>query len=178
MVRIPHIIYFIGALKPFSLACIPGDISAQILLLQKYQKSSFDILGTLPPHLATKCLIYLPLQTLLFSAALVSQKWNALTHDQALWRVHCLELTRTDPVPVRPPPNEIAGDWEGLFKSLWCRERNWFEGRPQSIRFLNGHTGFCTTLLLKGEVVDPPPVSFCRFFNVFPFPYLLRKTID
>lgn len=132
-------------------ACIPGDISAQIRLLEKYQKSSFDILGTLPSHLATKCLIHLPIQTLLSSAALVSHKWNGLTHDPAIWRVHCLELTRTDPVPVRPPPNEIANDWEELFKSLWCRERNWLEGRPQSVRFLNGHTGFCTTLLLKGK---------------------------
>ncbi|GJJ12808.1 hypothetical protein Clacol_007053 [Clathrus columnatus] len=132
-------------------ACIPGDISAQILLLQKYQKSAFDILGTLPLHLALKCLSNLDIQSLLSGPALVSKKWNELTHDPTLWRVHCLELTRTDPVPLRPPPNAIASDWETLFKSLWHRERNWTEGRPQSIRFLNGHTGFCTTALLKGK---------------------------
>ncbi|KAG9077422.1 hypothetical protein FRC06_008918, partial [Ceratobasidium sp. 370] len=40
---------------------------------------------------------------------------------------------------------------ESLYRSLHHRERNWETGQVQSIRFLKGHTGFCTTLLLKGN---------------------------
>lgn len=39
---------------------------------------------------------------------------------------------------------------EGLYRSLHHREANFRHGVPQSIRFLQGHTGFCTTLLLRG----------------------------
>ena len=40
---------------------------------------------------------------------------------------------------------------EPLYRSLHHRERNWATGQVQSVRFLKGHTGFCTTLLLKGN---------------------------
>jgi pyrimidine and pyridine-specific 5'-nucleotidase len=39
---------------------------------------------------------------------------------------------------------------EPLYRSLHHRESNFRDGIPQSIRFLNGHTNFCTTLLLRG----------------------------
>lgn len=40
---------------------------------------------------------------------------------------------------------------EPLYRSLHHRESNFSHGLPQSIRFLNGHTNFCTTLLLRGK---------------------------
>lgn len=40
---------------------------------------------------------------------------------------------------------------EPLYRSLHHRESNFYNGLPQSIRFLNGHTNFCTTLLLRGK---------------------------
>ena len=39
---------------------------------------------------------------------------------------------------------------EPLYRSLHHRESNFRDAIPQSIRFLNGHTNFCTTLLLRG----------------------------
>lgn len=40
---------------------------------------------------------------------------------------------------------------EPLYKSLHHRESNFRNALPQNIRFLNGHTNFCTTLLLRGK---------------------------
>lgn len=40
---------------------------------------------------------------------------------------------------------------EPLYRSLHYREANFKNALPQSIRFLNGHTNYCTTLLLRGE---------------------------
>lgn len=37
-----------------------------------------------------------------------------------------------------------------LYKSLHHRESNFHFGLPQKLRFLNGHTNFCTSLLLRG----------------------------
>ena len=38
-----------------------------------------------------------------------------------------------------------------LYRSLHHRESNFSNALPQSIRFLTGHTHFCTTLLLRGN---------------------------
>jgi pyrimidine and pyridine-specific 5'-nucleotidase len=130
------------------IACLPGDISRQILMLEKYAKSVFDLVGTLPPELGVRCLLHLPVHDLLLNAELVSHKWQKLVHSPALWRAHCLTLTSTDPVPLRPPAR--PEEWKPLYKSLFHRERNFSDALPQSVRFLNGHTNFCTTLLLKG----------------------------
>lgn len=37
-------------------ACLPGDIALQILLLQKYARSTFDIVGSLAHDLAFRVL--------------------------------------------------------------------------------------------------------------------------
>ncbi|KIJ49092.1 hypothetical protein M422DRAFT_74705 [Sphaerobolus stellatus SS14] len=146
-------------------SCLPGDITRQILLLEKYAKSVFDVVGTLPPELAVRCLLPLSVPDLLAGPALVSRKWQKLIHDPVLWRSHCLELTRTDPVPLRPP--KTPGEWEPLYKNLWHRERNFEEGLPQSVRFLNGHTNFCTTVLLKGNrLISGSYDETIRFWDV------------
>ena len=47
------------------LACLPGDIRLQILLLEKYAKATFDIIGNVAPDLAFKILTYLSVSELL-----------------------------------------------------------------------------------------------------------------
>lgn len=41
-------------------------------------------------------------------------------------------------------------DWEPLYKSLHFREENWRRGVSQGVRFLQGHTGFVTAMMLRG----------------------------
>ncbi|KAG6331826.1 hypothetical protein ID866_7263 [Astraeus odoratus] len=127
---------------------LPGDIPLQILLLQKYLKSSFDIVGSLSPELALRIFRQLSIKEVV-KAGLVSKKWLALSRHPALWRWHCLRLTASDPIPVRAP--ETPEGWYPLYRSLHHRESNFANGLPQNIRFLNGHTNFCTTLLLRGK---------------------------
>ncbi|CEL57396.1 F-box/WD repeat-containing protein 7 OS=Homo sapiens GN=FBXW7 PE=1 SV=1 [Rhizoctonia solani AG-1 IB] len=129
-------------------SCLPGDISAMIRMLEKYAASTFDIVGNLPEDVAIKILGHLNVTELL-EVEIVSKKWHMLVRHPAIWRHLCVELTATDPVPLRPPPN--PEDWEPLYRSLHHRERNWATGQVQTIRFLKGHTGFCTTLILKGN---------------------------
>ncbi|TFK23991.1 hypothetical protein FA15DRAFT_593198 [Coprinopsis marcescibilis] len=129
-------------------SCLPGDIRLQISLLEKYQRSTFDILGHLAPDLAFKILKYLSVRELL-AVEPVSKKWQDMVHHPALWRYHCLRITAQDPTPVKPPANPEG--WEPLYRNLHHRESNFHNALPQSIRFLNGHTNFCTTLLLRGK---------------------------
>ncbi|THH17932.1 hypothetical protein EW146_g2977 [Bondarzewia mesenterica] len=53
------------------------------------------------------------------------------------------------PIASEAPPTPAG--WEPLYRSLHHRESNFRHALPQSIRFLNGHTNFCTTLLLRGK---------------------------
>ncbi|KAF8154498.1 hypothetical protein B0H34DRAFT_799277 [Crassisporium funariophilum] len=129
-------------------SCLPGDIRLQILLLEKYAKSTFDVLGTLAPDLAFRILKRLTVKELL-AVEPVSRKWQAMVHHPALWQYHCLRITANDPDPVQPPKKPVG--WEPLYRSLHHRESNFRNALPQSIRFLNGHTNFCTTLLLRGK---------------------------
>ncbi|PPQ94181.1 hypothetical protein CVT25_003818 [Psilocybe cyanescens] len=129
-------------------SCLPGDIRLQILLLEKYAKSTFDILGNLSPDLSFKILKNLSVKQLL-AIEPVSKKWQQVVHHPALWKYHCLRITEHDPSPVQPPAKPEG--WEPLYRSLHHRESNFRNALPQTIRFLNGHTNFCTTLLLRGK---------------------------
>ena len=111
---------------------MPGDIRLQILLLEKYAKSTFDIVGSLAPPLAFGVLKWLNVRELLAMETVryslyvlsqsrsdshpriqVSKKWQQAVHMPALWRAHCLRITASDPVPVRAPKNT-----EGWYISL------------------------------------------------------------
>ncbi|TFK65277.1 hypothetical protein BDN72DRAFT_824755 [Pluteus cervinus] len=127
---------------------LPGDIRLQISLLEKYARSTFDIVGNLAPNLVFKVLKWLSVQELL-GVEPVSKKWQAMAHHPSLWKYHCLRITATDPMPLKPPARPEG--WEPLYRSLHHRESNFHYALPQSIRFLNGHTNFCTTLLLRGK---------------------------
>ncbi|KAI0777628.1 hypothetical protein BD413DRAFT_184487 [Trametes elegans] len=129
-------------------SCMPGDIRLQILLLEKYAKSTFDIVGNLAPDLALKIFKYLSVKELL-GIETVSKKWQEVVHAPAIWRYHCLRITAMDPIPLKPPAKPEG--WEPLYRSLHHRESNFRHALPQSVRFLNGHTNYCTTLLLRGK---------------------------
>ncbi|KAH9896800.1 hypothetical protein C8Q73DRAFT_757283 [Cubamyces lactineus] len=129
-------------------SCMPGDIRLQILLLEKYAKSTFDIVGNLAPELAFRIFKFLTVKELL-GVETVSKKWQEVVHLPAIWRYHCLRITAMDPMPLKPPAKPEG--WEPLYRSLHHRESNFRHALPQSIRFLNGHTNYCTTLLLRGK---------------------------
>lgn len=56
---------------------MPGDIRLQILLLEKYAKSTFDIIGNLAPDLTFKILKHLTVQELL-AVEPVRTSWHSL----------------------------------------------------------------------------------------------------
>ncbi|CAE6530164.1 unnamed protein product [Rhizoctonia solani] len=118
-------------------------LDSMIRMLEKYAASTFDIVGNLPEDVAIKIFGHFNVIELL-DVETVSKKWHMLVRHPAIWRHLCMELTATDPV-LTPRSREP------LYRSLHHRERNWATGQVQSIRFLKGHTGFCTTLLLKGN---------------------------
>ncbi|KAI0001180.1 hypothetical protein BJV77DRAFT_1063694 [Russula vinacea] len=129
-------------------SCLPGDIRLQILLLEKYARATFDIVGNLSPDLAIKIFKHLSASELV-GVESVSKKWQEIVHLPALWKYHCIRLTATDPIPLKAPSSPAG--WAPLYRSLHHRESNFRDALPQSIRFLNGHTNFCTTLLLRGK---------------------------
>lgn len=54
-----------------------------------------------------------------------------------------------------------------LYRSLHHREFNFQHALPQSIRFLSGHTNFCTTLLLRGKrLISGSYDETIRFWDV------------
>ncbi|OSX61992.1 hypothetical protein POSPLADRAFT_1143435 [Postia placenta MAD-698-R-SB12] len=145
-------------------SCMPGDIRLQILLLEKYARSTFDIVGQLAAPLVFRIFKHLTVQELL-TVEPVSKKWQEMVHLPMLWRYHCLRITATDPTPVRAP--HIPGEWEPLYKSLHHRESNFRNALPQSVRFLNGHTNYCTTLLLRGKrLISGSYDETIRFWDV------------
>lgn len=81
---------------------MPGDIRLQILLLEKYAASTFDIVGNLSQDLAFKVLKWLSVRELLYVEA-VSKKWQEMVHHPGLWKYHCLRITATDPMALKPP---------------------------------------------------------------------------
>ncbi|KZP08583.1 WD40 repeat-like protein [Athelia psychrophila] len=129
-------------------AALPGDIRLQILLLEKYLASTFDILGGLAPVLAVRVLGWLSVREVV-GLALVSKKWQEAVRHPALWRFHCLRVTAADPVPLRAPAKPEG--WYPLYRTLHARESNLAHALPQTLRALPGHTGFVTTLLLRGQ---------------------------
>ncbi|SJL06382.1 uncharacterized protein ARMOST_09718 [Armillaria ostoyae] len=129
-------------------ACHPGDIPLQILLLQRYLKSTYDVLGNLSPELSLRILKEFSISQLL-GLATVSKKWYATVHHASVWRYHCLRVTVNDPVPLKWPDDDAG--WFPLYRSLHHLHSNLVNALPQSILFLNGHTNFVTTLILKGR---------------------------
>ena len=79
-----------------------------IRLLEKYAASTYDIVATLPQELGAKILGYLSVHELL-EIETVSKGWQAVVHHPSIRRTLCLELTSTDPVPLKWPQD--ANEW-------------------------------------------------------------------
>ena len=56
---------------------------------------------------------------------------------------------------------------EPLYRALHHRESNFRNALPQNIRFLTGHTNYCTSLLLKGKrLISGSYDETIRFWNI------------
>ena len=56
---------------------------------------------------------------------------------------------------------------EPLYRALYHRESNFRNALPQNIRFLTGHTNYCTSLLLKGKrLISGSYDETIRFWNI------------
>ncbi|TIA93154.1 hypothetical protein E3P99_00242 [Wallemia hederae] len=126
---------------------LPHDISTTIRMLEQYAASAFDVLGTLPENIAIQILSHLDVREAL-GCRLVSKRWNDMMAMPGLWRSFALRLTASDPDPLSPPERDEG--WFPLYRALHFRERNWRTGQAQSIRFMRGHTGYVTSMQLKG----------------------------
>ncbi|PWY98278.1 hypothetical protein BCV70DRAFT_202059 [Testicularia cyperi] len=129
-------------------ACLPSDIAGMSRLLEKHLRKTRDVVSGLPDAVALRIFEKLPVQDLL-RCRRVSKKWLSLASTPELWRSHALALTEGDPVRVEPPATPEG--WEPLVKGLFFRERNWARGLAQSIQMFEGHTGFVTSMKLKGR---------------------------
>jgi len=88
-----------------------------------------------------------------------------MVRHPALWQHQCLKITANDPVPLQPPMDPSG--WYLLYRSLHHRESNFHHAIPQRIRFLTGHTNFCTTLLLRGKrLISGSYDETIRFWDV------------
>lgn len=85
-----------------------------IRLLEKYAASTYDIVAMLPQELGATILGYLSIHELL-EVEVVSRSWQAVVHHPSIWRKFCLDLTSTDPVPLKWPRD--ANDWY-LYRSF------------------------------------------------------------
>lgn len=79
-----------------------------IRLLEKYAASTVDIVALLPPEIGASILSYLSVHELL-DVEVVSKGWQAAVHHPSIWRRLCLQLTSTDPVPLKWP--EDTNEW-------------------------------------------------------------------
>ena len=129
-------------------ACLPGDIASMARTLEKHLRMTRDVVSSLPDTVALKIFEKLPIQDLL-RCRQVSKKWLSLAATPGLWRSHALALTENDPVKVESPADPSG--WEPLVKGLFFRERNWAKGIAQKIDRFEGHTGFVTSIKLKGR---------------------------
>lgn len=66
----------------------------------------------------------------------------------------------------RPVKSHITAR-EPLYRALHHRESNFKNALPQNIRFLTGHTNYCTSLLLKGKrLISGSYDETIRFWNI------------
>ncbi|KAG6815934.1 hypothetical protein H0H87_010094 [Tephrocybe sp. NHM501043] len=153
--------------KTCAAGALPGDIPLQLLLLQKYQKSTFDVLGRLSVPLAVRVLRELGVRGVVGVRG-VCKKWRTMVDENpALWRWHCMRITRRDPVRLNPPA--MPEGWYPLYRSLHHRESNFAHALPQTLRLLAGHTNFCTTLLLRGKrLISGSYDETIRFWDLSP----------
>lgn len=111
-------------------------------------RTARDTITSLPQHVHLHILGYLGVPDLL-RCRQVCTKWSSLSRNHSLWRQQAFRLTSGDPVPLLPPEDDQ--EWEEIVKGLYWRERNWALGLAQTIDFFEGHTGYVTSIKIKGR---------------------------
>jgi pyrimidine and pyridine-specific 5'-nucleotidase len=124
-------------------ACKPADIQAQIEMLEKYKEMRTGVLARLDDDLCHRVLFFLNRQELLQlrlvsvwmamfypADSQVSKRFDVLATSPKVWKPLCRELeTRWDgTIDLTNYHLGDDGDWFGLFKSLWQREKHWTNG--------------------------------------------------
>ncbi|KAL1410394.1 E1 ubiquitin-activating protein [Vanrija albida] len=66
------------------------------------------------------------------------------------------------------------GDWLGLFKKLWRREKNWTNGQAQSLAVLSGHRNYVTSIKLWGETLIS--ASYDDTIRIWNLPYAVSSS--
>ncbi|KAL7419628.1 E1 ubiquitin-activating protein [Cryptotrichosporon argae] len=134
-------------------ACHPSDISAQIVLLEKYRRTSYDILGQLDDDSALNVLSFLDINDVL-GLRLVCRRYDEVSRLPRLWKMLCqqLEFRDYDGRSALPDAEPEAG-WAALYRGLCRREANWTTGTAQTVTLLSGHTNYVTSLKLRADVL-------------------------
>ncbi|WWC87868.1 uncharacterized protein L201_002766 [Kwoniella dendrophila CBS 6074] len=136
-------------------ACYPSDINSQIIILEKYKKSRFDILSRVDEPVLVNILSLLDHKDIL-RLRTVSKGYKQLTKNETLWKLLCRQLEWRDwdgEAGLVHLNAMSAGEWEEMYKSLWRREKNWNKGLTQTVFLLKGHTNYVTSLRLRGDVL-------------------------
>lgn len=128
--------------------CSQAELIVLSRSLEARMRLARDSISTLPDPMHLRILGYLDVPDLL-RCRQVCTKWDRLSRSPPLWRRQALRLTWGDPIPLSPPAHE--DEWESIVKGLYWRERNWAQGLAQSIKFFHGHTGYVTSIKIKGR---------------------------
>ncbi|GMK58359.1 hypothetical protein CspeluHIS016_0503910 [Cutaneotrichosporon spelunceum] len=135
-------------------ACRPSDIQAQIDVLEQLKEFRSGVLGRMDDDLVTRTIQFLPRADIL-NLRFVAKRYDRLATLPAVWRPLCKELEATwdGTIDLSNYGLEEDGDWLGLYKRLWQREKQWTNGQVQSLVVLGGHKNYVTSLHLAGETL-------------------------
>lgn len=128
--------------------CTTAELATLSKTLDQHLRRTRDTITQLADKLSLHILRYLDVPDLL-RCRRVCTKWSNLTRTPSLWESQARRLTWGDPVPLAPPTDPSG--WEGLVKGLFWRERNWAQGLAQTLDFFPGHTGYVTSIKIKGR---------------------------
>ncbi|WOO85227.1 putative E3 ubiquitin ligase complex SCF subunit scon-2 [Vanrija pseudolonga] len=160
---------------PTKNACKPSDIQAQIEMLERVMGSRTGVLGRLDDKLSEHVMKFLDLQEVL-RLRLVSKRFEQRATNPRVWKRLCRELEAHWDGMVNLDGYRLDddGDWLGLFKKLWRREKNWTNGQAQSLAVLSGHRNYVTSLKLWGETLIS--ASYDDTIRIWNLPYAVSSS--
>ncbi|TXT10908.1 hypothetical protein VHUM_01659 [Vanrija humicola] len=165
----------LGFLGLVAEACKPSDIQAQIEMLERVMQSRTGVLGRLDDRLCEYVMKFLDLQDVL-ALGQVSKRFEQRATNPRVWKRLCRELEAHWDGMVNLDGYRLDddGDWLGLFKKLWRREKNWTNGQAQSLAVLSGHRNYVTSLKLWGETLIS--ASYDDTIRIWNLPYAVSSS--
>ncbi|KAG9284269.1 hypothetical protein G9A89_002079 [Geosiphon pyriformis] len=117
--------------------------------LQRLGLEGFDLIGALPFELSVKIFSQLNAKDLC-NCRQASRTWGNITKDSSIWRLKCIEIFERD--GFAPSLNSDTC-WETVYQKLYRREKNWFDGRPKTLKPFYGHTERINDVKLKDNIL-------------------------